>query len=205
MEGAAGRLQRLESVCDGRRADLAARAAQRLSSAGLAIVVVGDRGARRAVPDSVFLMDRRQSSLVVLCVCLALSGCSSQNRVARTSARPPSTRLAPVTESIQGASVTDNYRWLEGDDGKVTAEVNTWTDAQNASTRAVLDRLPGRQVLEDRFASLMRMGSVTPPVMRGNRYFYSIATADSQPIVYWREGATGSDRVLIDPARLDPA
>jgi prolyl oligopeptidase len=139
---------------------------------------------------------------VVWCLCLALAGCSSQNRVARTSARPPETRAAPVTESVHGASVVDNYRWLEGD----TPEVAAWISAENSYTRAVLDRLPGRQVLEDRFAALMRMGSVTPPIMRANRYFFSRATAaQSQPLVYWRDGYAGADRTLLDPQRLDPA
>jgi len=132
---------------------------------------------------------------------LALTvACSSQPRVARTTAVPPATRVDPVTESIHGVDVTDNYRWLEGD----TPEVTAWTNAENSYTRAVLDRLPGRQVLEDRFASLMKMGSVTAPLVSGTRYFFSRATAEqSQPLVYWRAGPQGADTLLIDPARLD--
>jgi len=148
----------------------------------------------------------------VLSLCLALAACSGESRVTKTSARPPATRPAPVTDSIHGINVTDNYRWLEGDNndpgdqGKTTAEVASWSDAQNAYTRSVLDRLPGRQVLKDRLGVLMNVGSVTAPLKRGRRYFYSRATAaQSQPIVYWREGLGGADTTLLDPAVLDRA
>jgi prolyl oligopeptidase len=148
----------------------------------------------------------------VLCVCLALAACSSQSRVQRTSAKPPPTRVAPVTDSVHGVNIIDNYRWLEGDNsdandpGKVTAEVTSWTNAENAYTRAVLDKLPGRQVLEDRLSALLNVGSVTPPTMRGNRYFFARATAaENQPRVYWREGHGGADKTLLDPQTLDPA
>ena len=150
--------------------------------------------------------------LPVLSLCLALAACSGEPRVPKTAARPPATRVAPVTDSIQGAAVVDNYRWLEGDNsdrndqGRMTAEVAAWSDAQNAYTRSVLDRLPGRQVLKDRLGVLMNVGSVTAPLRRGRRYFYSRAAAgQSQPIVFWRDGAGGSDAALIDPAALDRA
>jgi prolyl oligopeptidase len=148
--------------------------------------------------------------LSALSLCLALAACSGENRVAKTPARPPATRIAPVTDSIHGVNVVDNYRWLEGDNGdsteqgKVSPEVAAWTDAQNNYTRSVLDRLPGRQVLKDRLGVLMNVGSVTAPLRQGRRYFYTRASAaQSQPIVYWREGSGGVDSTLLDPEALD--
>jgi prolyl oligopeptidase len=133
---------------------------------------------------------------------VALAGCSNQGRVAKTTARPPATQVAAVTETIRGVATVDNYRWLEADG----AEVAAWTDAQNAYTRQVLDRLPGRQVLTDRLRTLMNIGSVTPPIVRSGRHFYSRASlAESQPIVYWRDGDRGEEKKLIDPATLDPS
>ena len=140
--------------------------------------------------------------LGVLSLCVALAACSGENRITKTPARPPATRVAPVTDTIPGAAVVDNYRWLEGE----APEVAAWTDAQNAYTRSVLDRLPGRQVLKDRLGVLMNVGSVTAPFKRGRRYFYTRAAAgQSQPIVYWREGLGGADTTLLDPAALDRA
>jgi prolyl oligopeptidase len=118
--------------------------------------------------------------------------------------------VEPVEETLHGVAITDRYRWLEGDNsdpadqGKVTPEVAGWTDAQNSYTRTVLDNLPGRQALEARLRPLMEVGAVTRPIVRGNRYFFSKREGNqNQPVVYWREGYKGANKVLIDPARLD--
>jgi prolyl oligopeptidase len=139
----------------------------------------------------------------------AMAACSGRD-ISRTSARPPATRSEPVTDTVHGQTIVDNYRWLEGDNsnaadqGKVTPEVAKWTDEQNAYTRAVLDGLPGRKALEDRLRPLMEVGSVTAPAVRGNRYFFSRREGNqNQPVIYWREGYKGPDKVLIDPAKLD--
>ena len=128
----------------------------------------------------------------------------------RTSAKPPTTKAEPVEETLHGVAITDRYRWLEGDNsdpndqGKVTPEVAGWTDAQNSYTRSVLDNLPGRKALEERLRPLMEVGAVTRPIVRANRYFFSKREGNqNQPIVYWREGHKGENKVLVDPARLD--
>jgi len=120
------------------------------------------------------------------------------------------TKIEPVTETIHGVELTDNYRWLEGDTRepanpqRVTPEVTAWTDAQNAYTRQVLDHLPGRKALEDRLRPLMEVGSVSAPAMRGTRYFFTRREGrQNQPVFYWRDSARGTDRVLVDPAALD--
>ncbi len=148
--------------------------------------------------------------LLLLCICLGLAACAGSG-LPTTSARPPATRVEPVTETLHGVTVKDDYRWLEGDDrdpndpGKTTPEVAAWTDAQNAYTRAVLDHLPGRRALEDELRPLMEVGAVTAPTVRDGRYFFSRRQGtENQPVIYWRDGYTGADRVLIDPARLDP-
>jgi prolyl oligopeptidase len=146
---------------------------------------------------------------LVTCAAFAMAACSGRE-MARTNARPPATRVHPITETIHGETVVDNYRWLEGDNsaaddqGKVTPEVAKWTDEQNAYTRTVLDNLPGRKAIEDRLRPLMEVGTVTAPAVRGNRYFFSRREgSQNQPVIYWREGYKGTDKVLIDPAKLD--
>ena len=125
-------------------------------------------------------------------------------------ARPPATRVQPVTETIHGSTITDSYRWLEGDHsdpsnmGTVTPEIAAWTDAQNAYTRSILDALPGRHALEDRLRPLMEVGAVSAPAMRGRRYFFSKREgSQNQPVFYWRDGYKGQTNVLVDPATLD--
>ncbi len=155
------------------------------------------------------MLCRMKLLVLFCCIGFAMAACSGRDMY-RTSARPPATRLAPVTDALHGSSVVDNYRWLEGDNadssdqGKVTPEVAAWTDAQNSYTRAVLDNLPGRSQLEDRLRPLMEVGVVTAPQVRGNRYFFSRREGNqNQPVIYWREGYKGTDKVLIDPAKLD--
>src|SRR5262245_45711915 len=129
-----------------------------------------------------------------LCLCIALmagcadpkSGSSSSSpsgsgggAVVRATAKPPATARKPVTETLHGVTLTDDYRWLEGDNdnaeeqGQVTPDVAAWTDAQNAYTRQVVDTLPGRAALEATLRPLMEVGAVTAPHVRGGRYFYS--------------------------------
>lgn len=154
---------------------------------------------------------RARRTIAALAMALAVA-CSSEDRPTRTSAVPPPTRVSPVTETIHGVAQTDNYRWLEGAESAgttavpVSPEIAAWTDAQNSYTRAVLDNLPGRPEIEARLRPALETGSVTAPVVRGNRYFLARrASAQSQLVVSWREGSLGADRVLVDPAAIDPA
>jgi prolyl oligopeptidase len=145
--------------------------------------------------------------LIFLCFGAALvSLMSAQQPIPK----PPATRIDPVTETLHGVTVLDNYRWLEGDNrdpqdmGKVTPEVAAWTDAQNAYTRSMLDNRPARKAVEDRLRPLMEIGSVTAPRMRADRYFFSKREGNqNQPVFYWRRGYKGMSRALVDPAKID--
>ncbi|MFT5424975.1 MAG: prolyl oligopeptidase [Phycisphaerales bacterium] len=128
-------------------------------------------------------------------------------------AAPPATEAREVTETIHGVTVTDPYRWLEGDNadpenmGQMTEEVTTWTDAQNDFTRSVLDGFqPTRGRLEDRLRELMEVPSIGSPQAYGNRYFMSRREgSQAQAIRYVREGLEGPERVLLDPMDIDPS
>jgi len=127
-------------------------------------------------------------------------------------AQQPETEVRPVTETIHGQPVTDNYRWLEGDNsdpsnmGVVNDEVGAWTDSQNSYTRSVLDNLPGRKALEERLRELMEVPGIGAPSVYGNRYFYSKREGTQpQSVRYVRDGLDGDDRVLLDPRAIDPS
>jgi prolyl oligopeptidase len=146
---------------------------------------------------------------VSVVVVVMLASCARGDEPHRTTATAPATRIATVTETLHGVEVVDNYRWLEGvtdnrEPTGISQEVSAWTEAQNSYTRAVLDNLPGRAALEDRLRRLMNIGSVTEPIVRGNRYFYARRAAGTdQTVVCWREGSLGAERVLLDPFKLD--
>jgi prolyl oligopeptidase len=98
---------------------------------------------------------------------------------------------------LHGVRVADPYRWLE--DGS-SDEVKTWAQAQNAFTRAWLDRLPEREALRKRFRELYDIERVGPPLRRGQRYFWSQKDVGREKeTVYYREGKKGEKRVLLDP------
>ena len=120
-------------------------------------------------------------------------------------AEPPGTPREAVTETLHGDELVDPYRWLEGDaEGKLTDEVSTWTDSQNAYTRGVLDALPGRGALEARLRELMEVPIISAPEMHGERYFYSRREGgQAQALHYVRDSLDGKDRLLLDPEVID--
>ena len=147
-------------------------------------------------------MSAGRPSLRVTVLALLLAACHRSADGPRISARPQVTRVAQVVETLHGVQVIDNYRWLE-EDGP---DVARWTEAENRYTRDVLDQLPGRAALEARLHALSKVGSITAPVVRGNRYFYaSRAAGDDRTVVSWREGAFGADRPALDSADIDPS
>jgi len=126
-------------------------------------------------------------------------------------AAPPETKSIPISETIHGDTVVDQYRWLEGDNsnpenmGLVNNEVASWTDAQNSYTRSILDNLPGRAALEARLRELMEVPSIGSPSAYGNRYFFSRREGTQpQAVRYVRDGLDGDERVLLDPQKIDP-
>ncbi len=153
---------------------------------------------------------------ITITLLLAASAAFAQN--GPTKVTPPPTETRTVTDTYHGEPFIDAYQWLEGDNsdparmGRMTDEVAAWTDRQNAHTRAILDgAAPGyeflknhRERLRAQIQPLMEIGEVGLPGMAGNRYFYSKRVgAQSQGIVYVREGASGTPRKLIDPYELD--
>ena len=112
---------------------------------------------------------------------------------------PPETPRRPVTDTLHGEPITDQYRWLEGDG----AEVREWTDAQNEYAEAVLD-IPHREALAERFELLGRVGQYGPVTPAGDRLFQEMKRPDDeQPVLYAYDdpGTVGTDEgtVLVDP------
>ena len=109
---------------------------------------------------------------------------------------PPS-RHVDTRDTLHGVVVPDPFRWLE--DAK-SPEVQKWMTAQDDFARARLAKLPGREALAKRLRELFYIDSISAPIHRGTRYFYSRRHADKEKaIVYWREGKKGAEKVLFDP------
>jgi prolyl oligopeptidase len=117
-----------------------------------------------------------------------------------TSMKYPETKRDDIVDKIHGVEVHDPYRWLE-DASK--PEVKAWMAAEDKLARDYLHALPGRDKLKARFAELLRIDAISAPHHFGGRYFYSRRHKDREKsIVYWKEGETSAERVLLDPNAL---
>lgn len=112
----------------------------------------------------------------------------------------PSSRIDPVSEHMHGHEIVDPYRWLE--DAK-SPDTVAWVEAQNAYTRDLLDRVPGRDRIQRRLTELLSIGVITAPHPRGDRSFYMRREGtQNQPVLYVRDAGDGVDRVLVDPNEM---
>ncbi len=137
---------------------------------------------------------------IVALVALTFGACSTANRPVRPA--PPVAEVRPVTDTIHGVAITDNYRWLED---QQSPETRAWIDKENAYTDAVLGNLPERDRLSTRLEALMNTDQVSMPIVRGGRYFFTRRAAGQDLLsIYMRESATGPDILLIDPAPMSP-
>jgi prolyl oligopeptidase len=108
-----------------------------------------------------------------------------------------------VVDVVHGVEVADPYRWLEDGDAP---ETRAWVAAQNARTRALLDALPQRSGLVDRFAELFGAGAAGAPSIRGGRLFSLDRWGDHEQAVLVVRDAYGEApppaRTLLDPHEL---
>jgi prolyl oligopeptidase len=126
---------------------------------------------------------------------------------AQDSNSPPRAEAKPVVDLYHGTKVIDNYRWLEDGNSPATQK---WVADEMAYTRALLDPLPGREVIQKRLTELLSIGSITPPMITGKHYFYTKREGmQNQPVLYVRDReetlqATSlqKDRVLVDANQL---
>ena len=112
-------------------------------------------------------------------------------------AEPVSVRAAPVTETIHGITLKDEYRWME--DPANAPEMLAFVEAENARTRAMLDALPERAWFEQRLAELSSdIERVAGYMQCGDiGLFRRIRPGEQLAKLYIRDA--GGERVLLDP------
>lgn len=114
---------------------------------------------------------------------------------------PPAHR-DPRAHELHGRLIEDPYRWLEDPRREQTRR---WVAAQHDLCGRVLNELPGRSGLRGRIAELLGTGSVSAPVWRGKRQFFTRRLPDQERAVLLTVEPSGVERVLLDPMRLDPS
>jgi prolyl oligopeptidase len=122
--------------------------------------------------------------------------------------RPPSRPLnyppsppEPVVEILHGHEIIDPYRWLEDD---AAPETQDWTRQQNRLTEDYLSAIAARAAIRTRLTALLTIGAISVPTPVKGRYFYQLREGgQNQPVLRYRLGLAGEDRVLVDPNALN--
>lgn len=117
----------------------------------------------------------------------------------------PETAKRPVTDSYHGTVVTEDYRWLE--DWNDPA-VQSWSDAQNAHTRATLDRLPGVDAIRTRVTEIMSAQEPSYSAVHaagGTLLAMKLQPPRQQPMLVVLDSAFDvvTERILVDPNTRD--
>jgi len=115
----------------------------------------------------------------------------------------PETRSQDVVEVLHGEAIPDPYRWLE--DGEAP-ETRLWTDRQNELTESYLAAVPAREQIRRRLGELLSIGVLgTPTPVRGRYFYLRREGRQNHPVLYWRHGLDGADRIAVDPNALNEA
>jgi prolyl oligopeptidase len=114
---------------------------------------------------------------------------------------PPVAAVKPVTESFFGTDVTDPYRWMEN---TASPDFLNWIKGQAAYSRAVLDRVPGRDALLKRVVELDNAGILIRDLqIAGGKYFYQKTVPGAANFALtMRVGTGGAEKILVDPEKL---
>ena len=117
-----------------------------------------------------------------------------------TAASYPPARRLDLTDGLHGHAVPDPYRWLE-DAG--SEESQSWLAAQDALLTEHMAGLTGRETLAARIYELLGAGSVSAPVWRGERRFFTRRAPGQEHAVLYTATPEAGERVLIDPMTID--
>jgi prolyl oligopeptidase len=114
----------------------------------------------------------------------------------------PRTEAKPVTESFDGVTLTDPYRWLEDDKSPATRD---WIATQVRYTGDYLAQVKLRPEIAARITELLRVESFSIPDERHGTYFFSRRLPqENQASIYMRIGLQGENQRLLDATRLSP-
>lgn len=114
---------------------------------------------------------------------------------------PPATPKRPVTDTYQGVTVVDDYRWLENWNDPA---VKQWSAAQNARTREYLDRLPSRPAIKQQLQNMTtaNSGEYFDARERGGVLFAMKTQPPKQQaflVVLRSPDKPDSERAIVDP------
>ncbi len=113
--------------------------------------------------------------------------------------KPPTARVAPVTDTYFGQTVVDPYRWMETRD---TPEWTAWLKGQADYARHVLDGLPAHKAAEKAIARYMQATTSVfiSQVLESALVLLVREPRDPTFKLFIQDRKTGARTLLIDPA-----
>ena len=108
----------------------------------------------------------------------------------------PKTPVKPVTETLNGKTLIDNYRWLEDDNDRMLQ----WSNQQNELVATHLEQDPRAIQYEDEIMQLISVDTQSAPVVRRGRYFFGKQGAEQDnAMACYQDGLDGEHVVIVDP------
>ena len=112
----------------------------------------------------------------------------------------PDTKKVDQVDSYFGVKVADPYRWLEDDNSPETMK---WVQAENKVTFDYLSKIPYREKIKDRLATLFNYPKYGAPFRRGETYFFFKNDGlQNQSVLYVQKGLDGTPELFLDPNKL---
>lgn len=130
---------------------------------------------------------------------LFLTACTQQNESKNMALTYTETKKVDTVDTYFGNKVSDPYRWLEDDRSEETMD---WVKRENQTTYDYLAKIPYREALKERLATLWNYEKVTAPYKEGNYTYFSKNDGLQNQYVMYRY-KTGEDpstaTVFLDP------
>lgn len=140
------------------------------------------------------------SGLVVMVVCVGAVA------VGRAAEGPPVAGVREVVEHYHGVKVEDPYRYFEN---LADPEVRKWIDGQATYAAGVLAGISGRDALLKRIVELDAGAPYRISVVRrwanGDLHYLKRMASENLDKLYFRDGKSGAERLLVDPERFASA
>ncbi|MFZ1370273.1 MAG: prolyl oligopeptidase family serine peptidase [Ferruginibacter sp.] len=121
--------------------------------------------------------------------------------MAQTKFNPPATPAIPVTDTLHGMYLTDNYRWLEDKDNEA---VKTWTRAQHDYTLTYMNETQKTiKGLREEIAAIVDLDYEGPINTVGKRKFQTIKRKGDKQNKIYTILDNGEKKLIFDPVTYD--
>ena len=139
----------------------------------------------------------------LLLLLVLISGCAVLLASSPITAQPfsyPYTPKQPVTDTIFGRVIVDEYRWME----EVSSpQMQIWMKTQSDLTNSWLDKIPGRNKLIEEYKKLDQLETAKISLFikrESGRYFYQKTLAgENVAKLFYRNSEAGREVLLFDP------